>query len=110
MILNTIIITIFTVVCLCDILDIFGEHVSFFSELLFLGPLFLTCIVFNIALCKIKNSIKAIKIAKLNVNFITIHFFNIITYTVLVTAGRIFLVLRERYDIHGDAEEVLKYY
>ena len=48
-ILNVIVAIVFTLTCLCEIYT----HELFYGELTYLGPLYLTCIVFIIALCKI---------------------------------------------------------
>ena len=65
-IFNFIVVSIFVTACLCDIFQIFGERQNFYSQLLYITPLYLTCIVFIVALCKIQSSIRAITIAHLH--------------------------------------------
>ena len=57
---------------------------------IWLGPLFLTCIIFNVALCRIRSTIRAIRIADSNERLACIHFFNIVMYTILAFLTRIF--------------------
>ena len=108
MIFNIIVALIFIGTCLCDIFKVFGTYESFYGELLYLGPLYLTCIVFNIALCKIQNSIKAIAFARLHNMMTCIHFFNLITYTILGTLSEILMLVRAQYDENGDHDEAIK--
>ena len=61
-----------------------------FSQIIWLGPLLLTCIVFNIALCRIRSTIRSIRIAQSNEKLALIHFLNIVIYTVLAFCVRIF--------------------
>ena len=119
MIFNTVIVLVFSLTCLCDVLKVFGTHENLYAQLLYIGPLYLTCIVFNIALCKIKSSIKAITIAHLHQKMMFIHFFNIITYTMLATADKALHFIKARYDLEGNPDmcylggnpdEVLKHY
>ena len=109
MIFNVIVVVFFIGTCLCDIFKIFGEHDNFYSELLYLVPLYLTCLVFIIALCKIQNSIKAIKFARLHRMMTCIHFFNLITYTILGTTSRILSLLRFQSYEHGDPDDIMKH-
>ena len=61
------------------------------SQLIWLGPLLLTCIIFIIALCRIRNTIRSIRIAQSNERLTMIHFFNIVTFTLLAFTTRYFL-------------------
>ena len=99
---------LFTGICLCDIFKIFGKQ-GLYSELLYLGPLYLTCTVFIIALCKIQNTIKAIKFARIHRTMTCIHFFNLITYTIFGTASRILSFLKNKSFEHGDPEQTIKH-
>ena len=107
---NIIVALIFSFLCLCEALKIFGDKEKLYAQLLYLGPLYLTCIVFIIALCKIQNSIKAIAIARLHQRLMSIHLFNIIAYTVLGTLSRTVYLIRCQYsgDEQGDQHELLK--
>ena len=105
MIFNIIVAFIFAGTCMCEIFKVFGSHENLYSVLLYLGPLYLTCIVFIIALCKIQNSIKAIAFARLHSLMTCIHFFNLITYTILGTLSKILELIRAQYDENGDHDE-----
>ena len=104
-IFNILVTLIFTFTCLCEVFKIFGENEVIMGVLLYLGPLYLTCIVFVIALCKIQTSIKAINIARIHQMMICIHFFNLITYTLLGTAYEAIALLRNKYDPDGDQQQ-----
>ena len=105
MIFNMIVASLFTMMCLCDVFKVFASHQNIFAAFISLGPLYLTCIVLLIALCKIRSSIKAISIAQLHEKMMFIHFFNIITYSALATASNITGHLRSKFDANGSHEE-----
>ena len=109
---NAIFITIIVLICLCDALDTSQNenHHYLYGILLFYCPLYLTCIVFVIALCKISNSIKAIAIWRLHQRLICIHFFNVITFTIFATIFLSFKTLQINCDPNGSLEEQLKFY
>ena len=101
---NIIVALIFSFLCLCEAMKIFGDKEIIEAQLLYLGPLYLTCIVFIIALCKIQSSIKAIAIARLHQRLMSIHLFNIIAFTALGTFSRTVYLIRCQYspDEKGD--------
>ena len=106
---NAIFISIIVLICVLDVLDTFKER-YLYGNLLFYCPLYLTCFVFVIALCKIQRSIKAIKIWKLHQKLICIHFFNIITFTVFATIFIIIVTMQINCDPSSSLEQQLKYY
>ena len=65
------------------------------STVIWLGPLILTCVVFNIALGRIRSTIRSIRIAQSNERLTLIHFFNILIYTVVAVLARVFLSISD---------------
>ena len=104
-IFNILVTLIFTFTCLSEVFKFFGTNEVIMGVLLYLGPLYLTCIVFIVALCKIQSSIKAINIARIHQMMICIHFFNLIAYTLLGTAYESIALLRTKYDPDGDQQQ-----